>query len=93
MATPWSSVLQYRHNAIIAGEVNCLSVSFLVALDLCSLAFGAFGLLHLPKMPELKGKDTSSFSPYPISVEDIPYKDKSKQRQEEKLKLKKGNKL
>ena len=63
---------------------------FISELDLCRLAYGTYALLHLPKMPELKGKDMSGFIPFDISVEDIPYKDKLKKRQEEKLKLKKG---
>lgn len=54
------------------------------------MAFGTYGLLHLPKMPELRGQDTSSFVPSPISIEDIPYKDKSQQKQAEVLKAKKG---
>ena len=54
------------------------------------MAYGTYGLLYLPKMPELRGQDTSSFVPSPISIEDIPYKDKSQQKQAEVLKAKKG---
>ena len=63
---------------------------FLLALDLVLLAYGAFALLHLPKMPELKGKDTSQFEAHPISPEAIPFKEKSREKQALALKRKKG---
>lgn len=52
-------------------------------LDICKLAYG-FGLLHLPKMPELKDLDTSQFSPMSVNTEQIRFQDKrrEKQRQE-----------
>ena len=60
-------------------------------LDLVSLAKG-FALPHLPKMPELKGKDVSSFTPDLCPSVDIPYKNKSreKQRRENNEKRKAG---
>ncbi|XP_002157158.1 ATP-dependent RNA helicase DDX55 [Hydra vulgaris] len=54
-------------------------------LDVCSLAV-SFGLLHLPKMPELKNKDLKGFQALDINYADIPYKDKVKENQR-KIKL------
>ena len=48
-------------------------------LDLVALATG-FALLHLPKMPELRGRDTSAFTPYPVDPASIPYKNRSRQK-------------
>lgn len=45
-----------------------------------SLAKG-FALPHLPKMPELKGKDVSMFLPHPCPPSEIPYKNKSREKQ------------
>ena len=59
-------------------------------LDLLALARGTYALLHLPKMPELKGHDVSSFTPHPMAIDDIPYKDKSLKKQAEIVKAKKG---
>jgi ATP-dependent RNA helicase DDX55/SPB4 len=45
-------------------------------LDLCGVAEGAFALVHLPKMPELRNRDTSNFNQENqiINAESIPYK-------------------
>lgn len=45
-------------------------------LDLCGVAEGAFALVHLPKMPELRNRDTSNFNKQTETVnpEAIPYK-------------------
>jgi hypothetical protein len=45
-------------------------------LDLCGVAEGAFALVHLPRMPELRNRDTSNFNQENPSVnaESIPYK-------------------
>ena len=51
-------------------------------MDLVALAHG-FALVHLPKMPELKGVDTSGFD-NSIDSNSIPYKDKG--REKERLK-------
>ena len=69
----------YRHIVFIS-----------LVLDLLALARGTYALLHLPKMPELKGRDVSSFTPHPIAIDDIPYKDKSLKKQAEIEKAKKG---
>ncbi len=46
---------------------------YLADLDVGSLAKG-FGLLHLPRMPELKGRKFPNFKPVDINLEKIPYK-------------------
>ncbi len=48
-------------------------------LDLVSLAQG-FALPHLPKMPELKGRDVSAFTPHTRPHSEIPYKVREKER-------------
>ncbi|CAF0803397.1 unnamed protein product [Adineta steineri] len=56
-------------------------------LDLCGVAEGAFALVTLPRMPELKNRDISNFNENKmINPNSIPYKDKSlaKKRQMEK---------
>lgn len=57
-------------------------------LDLVSLAKG-YALPHLPRMPELRGLDTSSFERHPSLPSEIRYKDKAREKQR-KLKMKKG---
>lgn len=55
-------------------------------LDFGPLATG-FGLLKVPKMPELKDKLLTGFTNYPIDYNDIKYKDKQKETsRQEKLK-------
>ncbi|CAG5132977.1 unnamed protein product, partial [Candidula unifasciata] len=59
-------------------------------LDFGRLAQG-FGLLHVPKMPELKGKSVSSFQPIEVDLASIPYKDKIREKlRQEKLASEKG---
>ncbi|KAF6024295.1 DDX55 [Bugula neritina] len=56
-------------------------------LNVAALA-RSFGLLHLPSMPELKGKTIPDFIPENIVYEDIPYLDKVREQgRQEKLKL------
>jgi len=45
-------------------------------LDLCGVAEGAFALVHLPRMPELKNRDTSKFNREnrTLKADSIPYK-------------------
>ena len=71
-------------------SVYCCIVFISPVLDLPALARGTYALLHLPKMPELKGRDVSSFTPHPMTIDDIPYKDKSLKKQAEIVKAKKG---
>ena len=80
---------------LIVNNNSCLIQYYLICnffldLDLLGLARGSFCLLHLPKMPELKGRDLSSFVPHPVSVEDIPFKSKAYERKSESAKVKKG---
>jgi len=48
-------------------------------LDLVALAQG-FALPHLPRMPELRATDTSAFVPHPTPANDIPFKNKARQK-------------
>ena len=53
---------------------------FFSELDLVGLAMG-YALLHLPKMPELRGVDASKFDfSYP-DLSEIKYKDKAREKQ------------
>ena len=58
-------------------------------LDIARLANG-FGLLHLPKMPELRGKMIDGFQNADVDINSIPYLDKTREKQR-KLKLKEEN--
>lgn len=55
---------------------ECSLILRLKELDLCQVAEGAFALVHLPKMPELKNRDLTNFNQSTIDVisEAIPYK-------------------
>ena len=57
-------------------------------LDLVDLAKG-YALPHLPRMPELRGLDTSSFDRHPTLPTEIKYKDKAREKQRQ-LKMKEG---
>lgn len=47
-----------------------------------------YGLLQLPKMPELKKYDSSGFSPVDIDLNEIPYKDKKREEiRQQKLEI------
>ena len=65
-------------------------VVFHIELDLVSLATG-YALPHLPRMPELRDRDVSSFSARAIKPSAIPYKDKTRER-ERQTKLLTGDK-
>lgn len=39
-----------------------------------------FGLLHLPKMPELKNRPTTFFQPFQVDLNNIAYKDKAREK-------------
>lgn len=58
-------------------DTDCLD------LDFGRIANG-YGLLHIPKMPELKGKTIENFQLVEVDVDAIPYTDKmrEKKRQE-----------
>lgn len=55
-----------------------------VDLDFSSLAHG-FALLKMPRMPELRGKDFSDFVPSSINTDSIPYRDKNREKQRQKM--------
>ena len=57
-------------------------------MDIGKLGYG-YGLLHLPRMPELKGRETVNFDPVEVEPKDIPYKDKTREKQRQ-LKLLEG---
>ncbi|XP_013401192.1 ATP-dependent RNA helicase DDX55 isoform X2 [Lingula anatina] len=66
---------------------ECYLIFRIKELDIAKLAKG-FGLLQLPKMPELKGKTFPDFIPDPVDLMTIPYKDKSREKQrQEHLKI------
>ncbi|KAH9518666.1 ATP-dependent RNA helicase ddx55 [Bulinus truncatus] len=58
---------------------ECNMILRMKDLDFGKLALG-FGLLHVPKMPELKGKSLSNFQPIEIEISTIPYKDKMREK-------------
>lgn len=53
-------------------------------LDFAALARG-FALLRMPKMPELRGKQFPDFVPVDINTDTIPFKDKVREKQRQKL--------
>lgn len=53
--------------------IHVLRVYFISDLDIVKLATG-FGLLWLPKMPELRGKTFPDFIPEDIDASTIAYK-------------------
>lgn len=61
---------------------ECNLILRLKDLDLGLIAMG-FGLLRMPRMPEVKNRDTSSFIEMNIDINSIGYKDK--QREEKRL--------
>lgn len=52
---------------------ECNMIFRMKALDFGKLATG-YGLLRIPKMPELKGKVIENFQPVDIDISTIPYK-------------------
>lgn len=63
----------------------CVNVDvYQPGLDLIGLAHG-YGLPHLPKMPELKDKDFSRFTPHSTPPSDIPYMDKAREKKRQLL--------
>ncbi|XP_053999654.1 probable ATP-dependent RNA helicase DDX55 homolog [Hylaeus anthracinus] len=66
---------------------ECNLILRLKDIDLGKLAM-SFGLLRMPRMPELKGRDTSSFEQEDIDTNSIPYSNKQKEQNRlEKLKI------
>lgn len=66
---------------------ECNLILTLKDLDLGQIAMG-FGLLKMPRMPELKNRDISAFKEYDGEINLIAYKDKQReQKRLEKLKI------
>ncbi|KAB1255726.1 ATP-dependent RNA helicase DDX55 [Camelus dromedarius] len=63
---------------------ECSLIFRLKDLDFASLARG-FALLRMPKMPELRGKQFPDFVPVDVNTDTIPFKDKIRERQRQKL--------
>ncbi|XP_045152659.1 ATP-dependent RNA helicase DDX55 [Echinops telfairi] len=63
---------------------ECNLIFRLKDLDFARLARG-FALLKMPKMPELRGKQFPEFVPVDIDTDTIPFKDKSREKQRQKL--------
>lgn len=66
---------------------ECNLILRLKDIDLGKLAMG-FGLLRMPRMPELKGRDTSHFQHEDIDINTLTYSDKQKEKRRlEKLQV------
>ncbi|XP_005403085.1 PREDICTED: ATP-dependent RNA helicase DDX55 isoform X1 [Chinchilla lanigera] len=63
---------------------ECSLIFRLKDLDFASLARG-FALLRMPRMPELKGKQFPDFMPVDVDTDTIPFKDKAREKQRQKL--------
>ncbi|KFO23514.1 ATP-dependent RNA helicase DDX55 [Fukomys damarensis] len=63
---------------------ECNLIFRLKDLDFASLARG-FALLRMPRMPELKGKHFPDFVPVDVNTDTIPFKDKVREKQRQKL--------
>ncbi|XP_066116847.1 ATP-dependent RNA helicase DDX55 isoform X3 [Saccopteryx bilineata] len=63
---------------------ECSLIFRLKDLDFTALARG-FALLKMPKMPELRGKQFPEFVPADINTDTIPFKDKVREKQRQKL--------
>ncbi|XP_050002533.1 ATP-dependent RNA helicase DDX55 isoform X8 [Alexandromys fortis] len=63
---------------------ECSLIFRLKDLDFASLARG-FALLRMPRMPELRGKQFPDFVPTDIDTDMIPFKDKIREKQRQKL--------
>ncbi|KAM8814281.1 ATP-dependent RNA helicase DDX55 isoform 2-T2 [Rhynchonycteris naso] len=63
---------------------ECSLIFRLKDLDFAGLARG-FALLKMPKMPELRGKQFPEFVPTDVNTDTIPFKDKVREKQRQKL--------
>lgn len=63
---------------------ECSLIFRLKDLDFAGLARG-FALLRMPRMPELRGKQFPDFVPVDIDTDTIPFKDKIREKQRQKL--------
>ncbi|XP_027432792.1 ATP-dependent RNA helicase DDX55 isoform X2 [Zalophus californianus] len=63
---------------------ECNLIFRLKDLDFARLARG-FALLRMPKMPELRGRHFLDFTPADVNTDTIPFKDKVREKQRQKL--------
>ncbi|XP_024422683.2 ATP-dependent RNA helicase DDX55 isoform X2 [Desmodus rotundus] len=63
---------------------ECSLIFRLKDLDFAALARG-FALLRMPRMPELRGRQFPDFVPVDIDTDTIPFKDKIREKQRQKL--------
>ena len=62
------------------GQHECSLICRTRDLDMAGLA-ESFGLLKLPRMPELKETATGTFVETDVDIREIPYKDKAREKQ------------
>lgn len=63
---------------------ECSLIFRLKDLDFAALARG-FALLRMPRMPELRGRRFPDFQPVDVDTDAIPFRDKARERQRQKL--------
>ncbi|XP_036907816.1 ATP-dependent RNA helicase DDX55 [Sturnira hondurensis] len=63
---------------------ECNLIFRLKDLDFAALARG-FALLKMPRMPELRGRQFPDFVPVDVDTDTIPFKDKVREKQRQKL--------
>ncbi|XP_054568316.1 ATP-dependent RNA helicase DDX55 isoform X2 [Eptesicus fuscus] len=63
---------------------ECSLIFRLKDLDFAALARG-FALLKMPRMPELRGKQFPDFVPVDVNTDTIPFRDKTREKQRQKL--------
>lgn len=63
---------------------ECSLIFRLKDLDFAALARG-FALLKMPRMPELRGKQFPDFVPVDVNTDTIPFRDKIREKQRQKL--------
>ncbi|XP_037016817.2 ATP-dependent RNA helicase DDX55 [Artibeus jamaicensis] len=63
---------------------ECSLIFRLKDLDFAALARG-FALLKMPRMPELRGRQFPDFVPVDVDTDAIPFKDKVREKQRQKL--------
>ncbi|XP_028741611.1 ATP-dependent RNA helicase DDX55 isoform X2 [Peromyscus leucopus] len=89
MATADRAVFEKGMKAFVSfvqayAKHECSLIFRLKDLDFASLARG-FALLRMPRMPELRGKQFPDFVPTDIDTDTIPFKDKVREKQRQKL--------
>ncbi|CAO2629679.1 ATP-dependent RNA helicase DDX55 [Lemmus lemmus] len=89
MATADRAVFEKGMKAFVSfvqayAKHECSLIFRLKDLDFASLARG-FALLRMPRMPELRGKQFPDFVPTDINTDMIPFKDKIREKQRQKL--------